>query len=195
MTCRRFTRRWFTRRWSTRRWSMATWAATVAIALGVVAMAPLPVTAEPCWRPPVAGAVVDPFREPPCPWCPGNRGLEYEVAAAAEVTAVAAGTVTFAGVVVDTRYVVVQLPSGWLLTYGRLDHSSLAPGDRVLAGAPIGRASATFFFAVRIDGVPVDPAPHIGRVVGRHRLVPVDGSPPRAAPSPRVSCQVVMAGR
>ena len=27
--------------------------------------------------PPVAAPVVDPFREPPCAWCPGNRGIEY----------------------------------------------------------------------------------------------------------------------
>ena len=172
------------------RWAMWKWWVTAAVGVGLAAMASLPVAAAPCWRPAVAGVVTDPFREPACPWCPGNRGLEYTVDAGAAVSAVAAGTVTFAGVVVDTRYVVVQLPSGWLLTYGRLDASTLALGDRVLIGTPIGRASGTFFFGVRIDGTHVDPAPFLGRQVGRHRLVPVDGSSPRQAPPPRVSCHV-----
>jgi murein DD-endopeptidase MepM/ murein hydrolase activator NlpD len=174
----------------TGRWTIWNWCAGAVVGVGLAAMASLPVAAAPCWRPPVAGVVVDPFREPTCTWCPGNRGLEYAVDADATVNAVAAGTVTFAGVVVDTRYVVVQLPSGWLLTYGRLDASSLALGDRVLTGTPIGRASGNFFFGVRIDKTHVDPARFLGRQVGRHRLVPLDGSPPRPAPPPRVSCHV-----
>ena len=35
--------------------------------------------AAPCWFPPVTGTVTDPYREPPCPWCAGNRGLDYRV--------------------------------------------------------------------------------------------------------------------
>ncbi len=42
---------------------------------------PSPASAAPCWNPPVAGRVVDPFRMPACTWCPGNRGIEYEVGA------------------------------------------------------------------------------------------------------------------
>ena len=32
---------------------------------------------RPCWWPPVSAPVIDPYREPACRWCPGNRGLEY----------------------------------------------------------------------------------------------------------------------
>ena len=48
------------------------------------------VHAAPCWRPPVAAPVADPFRKPPCAWCPGNRGIEYRTQEGAPVTAVAA---------------------------------------------------------------------------------------------------------
>lgn len=72
-----------------------------------------------CWREPVIGVVVDPFRPPPCPWCAGNRGLEYRTAPGGRVRSVAAGTVAFSGAVAGTRYVVVTLASGWKVTYGR----------------------------------------------------------------------------
>ena len=52
--------------------------------------------------------VVDPFRAPACAWCPGNRGLEYAPPPGPPVRAVAAGVVTFTGVVAGTRYVVVD---------------------------------------------------------------------------------------
>jgi murein DD-endopeptidase MepM/ murein hydrolase activator NlpD len=143
--------------------------------------------AAPCWLPPVAGTVTDPFREPSCRWCAGNRGLDYRLGDGQIVRAAASGRVEFVGVVVDVRYVVVRLPNGWRHTYGQLTSSQPQNGDVVLAGAPIGRASGTFFFGLRIGDDYADPAPFIGELRGRPRLVPFDG-PARPAPPARPRC-------
>ena len=66
----------------------------LAVVLAITLAAfPSPASAEPCWNPAVVGRVVDPFRMPACTWCPGNRGIEYEVAPGTAVRSVAAGTV------------------------------------------------------------------------------------------------------
>ncbi len=141
-----------------------------------------------CWYPPVLGRVVDPFREPPCPWCAGNRGIEYRVPRRTPVRSVATGDVTYSGVVAGTRYVVVRLPDGRRITYGRLTTTRARTGDRVLSGTIIGTAGPDFFFGVRVGDRHVDPAPLLGRLVGRPRLVPTDGTAPRTPPPPRLRC-------
>ena len=145
--------------------------------------------AAPCWFPPVVGTVTDPFREPPCPWCAGNRGLDYRVGGNVVVRAAAAGRVVFVGTVVDVRYVVIRLANGWRHTYGKLTSTSLGLGDVVLADGEVGRASGTFFFGLRIGDDYADPAPFIGERRGRPRLIPVDGTPPRPAPPARPRCR------
>lgn len=142
----------------------------------------------PCWQPPVTGIVVDPFREPACPYCAGNRGIEYRVGHRAIVRAVASGIVTYAGVIAGTRYVVVRHANGWRTTYGELSASRLDAGDVVLAGRSVGVASATVHFGVRAGGHYLDPAPFLGRLVARPRLVPTDGTPPRPAPPATWRC-------
>lgn len=144
--------------------------------------------AAPCWTPPVAGRITDPFRAPACRYCAGNRGLEYVVGSNAAVRAVTAGVVTWAGSVAGIRYVVVQHPNGWRVTYGRLDSSSLRIGDLVVRRSLIGAASGSFYFGLRIDARYIDPQPYLGRSVGRPRLVPVDGTAVRRAPAPRWRC-------
>ena len=164
--------------------------AVIAAVTAVLVMMPAPgaVGAGDCWPEPVAGTVVDPFREPACPWCPGNRGLEYQVESDVPVRSVASGRAAFVGTIAGVTYAVVELPSGWRLTYGMLTSTVLAPGDAVLAGTVVGRASERFHFGLRIGGEYRDPAPHLGRLVGRPRLIPLDGTPARPAPSPSVSC-------
>lgn len=157
------------------------------LAIGLT-VASEPAVAAPCWRPPVAGEVVDPFRAPPCRWCPGNRGIEYRVGQSANVRAVASGVVTFSGIVAGTRYVVIRLSTGWRITYGDLERTALRRGDRVVAGVAVGTASGRFHLGLRVDDRYVDPAPFLGHVVGRPRLIPHDGRAPRAAPPPRVRC-------
>ena len=125
------------------------------------------VAATPCWRPPVtAGRVVDEFRRPACPFCAGNRGLEYRVPASAEVSAVASGVVTWAGQVAGTRYVVVRHGNGWRVTYGRLSVTSLRRGDHIVRGSVVGTASGDFYFGLRVGEAYRDPAPHLDRLVG-----------------------------
>ncbi len=157
----------------------------VVLAVGIAQRA---AAGAPCWVPPVVGTVTDPFRQPPCVWCAGNRGIEYEVVAGSTVRAVAAGTVTFSGVIAGDRYVVVELASGWKLTYGRVASTTLAAGDVVVRGSIVGRTLDHFFFGLRIDDEYADPAPYLGVEVGRRRLIPTDGRPPRPTPLPRLRC-------
>ncbi len=149
-----------------------------------------PTGAAGCLLPPVTASVVDPFREPGCEFCPGNRGLQYGAALGAPVWAAAAGTVSFSGVVAGTRYVVVDHTVGGLrATYGGLADTSLQAGDAVTAGALVGHAGAGgLHFGLRRGEEYVDPTPLLGRLVERARLVPTDGTARRAAPLPRVRC-------
>jgi murein DD-endopeptidase MepM/ murein hydrolase activator NlpD len=169
--------------------------ALMAAAMGPGAGMPVAATTPPCLRPPVAGVVVDPFRAPPCRWCAGNRGIEFGVDPDARVVNAATGRVEFAGVVAGTVYVVVRLPNGWRLTYGELTEVLVRGGEPVLAGRLLGRAAGIFHFGLRIGDDYADPAPYIGRVTGRPRLVPVDGSAARAVPSHEVRCRVSTTSR
>jgi murein DD-endopeptidase MepM/ murein hydrolase activator NlpD len=150
-----------------------------------------------CWLPPVDAPVADPFRPPPCQWCPGNRGIEYATAVGEAVRAVATGVVTFAGTVAGTWYLVVRLGDGRRVTYGGLEPGAHEPGDLVVAGSIVGRAAGHLHFGLRAAPVPgdaeageryVDPGPMLGALVGRPRLVPTDGTPARPAPPPRLRC-------
>ena len=141
-----------------------------------------------CLLPPVTAPVADPFREPACPWCPGNRGLTYDVAAGTTVRAAAAGTVTFSGPVAGTFYVVVEHADGLRATYGGLAGSHLDAGEVVAAGAIVGQSAGDLHFGLRRGDRYIDPAPFLGRLVERARLVPTDGTPPRPAPPPRLQC-------
>ncbi len=170
------------------RWRVLGGTQLTQLAVAVAVAVSAPAGATPCWLPPVVGTVTDPFREPPCTWCAGNRGLEYRVAATTEVRAAASGRVVFVGTVVDVRYVVVQLASGWRHTYGQLTSSRLEMGDAVIANSVVGTASGTFFFGLRIGDDYADPAPYVGVVRTRPRLVPLDGTPERPAPPARPRC-------
>ncbi len=154
------------------------------------------VHAAPCLRPPVIGTVVDPFRAPACDWCAGNRGIEYRVGPDATVRAAATGTVTFVGSVAGTAYLVVELSNGWRLTYGRLEDTTLRRGALVVAGSAVGRVTGEFYFGLRIGDEYHDPAPFIGRPIGRPRLIPLDGTPalvPDPADAPAWTCSARLA--
>ena len=150
-----------------------------------------PAQAAPCWFPPVVGSVADPYRQPPCPWCAGNRGIDYVVGDDVVVRAAAGGRVVFVGTVVDVRYVVIQIAGGWRHTYGQLTSTPRDLGDVVLANDVVGRASGTVFFGLRIGDDYADPAPFIGKLRTRARLIPVDGTAARPAPPARPRCTQV----
>ena len=145
--------------------------------------------AAPCWRPPVQGEVIDPFRQPACTWCAGNRGIEYRVGADTTVRAATTGVVTFSGSVAGTTYLVIRSADGYRHTYGRLDGAARRLGDVVRAGSVVGSASGSFHFGVRRGDTYLDPAPMLGELVGKWRLVPIDGRRPRPAPDPELRCQ------
>jgi murein DD-endopeptidase MepM/ murein hydrolase activator NlpD len=153
------------------------------------------VHAEPCWPPPVVAPVSDPFREPACAWCPGNRGIEFGTSRGASVRAVATGRVTFAGIVTGTVYVIVRHGSGHRVTYGNLESESYDVGDLIVRGQLVGRAAGAFHLGLRDGDRYVDPGPYLGRYVRRPRLIPADGSRSNPPPPPRLTCSVERGSR
>lgn len=164
-------------------------ASVVALVVLIGVLGPTGLASARCWSPPVTAPIRDPFREPGCPWCPGNRGIEYATTAGQVAVAVATGRVSFAGAVAGTDYVVVEVADGRRVTYGRLLGVRHEVGDLLVRGQAVGRVDARFHLGVRVGDRYVDPAPLLGRWVGRPRLVPVDGSPPAASPVPVLRCR------
>lgn len=151
--------------------------------------------AAPCYRPPVDGRIVDPYREPACAYCPGHRGVEFETEPGEAVLAVADGTVTFVGDVAGIRYVVVAQADGLRATYGMLRSTRLRPPEKVTAGEWIGAAGERVYFGFRRGAAYVDPTPLLGSLRSRPRLVPTDGSPRIPAAPPRLVCRNPMPDR
>jgi murein DD-endopeptidase MepM/ murein hydrolase activator NlpD len=163
-------------------------AAGLVVAAGLTAAGTPAAAAAACWFPPVQGTIVDPFRAPPCVWCAGNRGLEYAVGTDVAVHAAASGRVEFAGTVVGVDYVVIRLANGWRHTYGRLTSTALRVGDVVFANRPVGTATDTLFFSLRVGDDYADPAPYLGELRTRPRLIPTDATPARPAPPTQPRC-------
>lgn len=165
----------------------ATVSGVVLVALSLLVPSRV-VVAEPCWTPPVVAPVSDPFRNPACAWCAGNRGIEFGTEPGAVVTAVATGRVTFAGSVTGTVYVVVRHGDGRRVTYGNLDSEGYDTGDLIVRGQLVGRTAGAFHLGLREGDRYLDPGPYLGRLVPRPRLIPVDGSRANPAPPPRLTC-------
>ena len=144
-----------------------------------------------CYPPPVPAPVAVPYTAPACAYCPGHRGLEFHVPNGSPVAAVAGGVVTFAGVVVGTRYVVVLQTDGLRATYGMLSQLAVTKGSVVVARQTVGQSDSRVYFGLRNPaGEPVDPTGLIGRLRGRPRLLPIDGTPPRRTSAPTLVCSV-----
>lgn len=169
---------------------VATRVAAVAVAAVLALNAgAVPAAAATCLLPPVDAPVARPFDAPPCRWCAGHRGITYDVPAGTPVRAAAAGTVTFSGVVVDVRYVVVRHADGLLATYGGLRSASVAEGDTVAAGSIVGRSGSELYFGLRTGpDTYIDPEPLLGELVVPPYLVPTDGTPQRPPPQPELRC-------
>ena len=141
-----------------------------------------------CRLPPVDAPISDPYRAPACRWCAGNRGIEYATIVGTPVRAVASGRVTFAGAVVDRRYVVVEHADGRRATYGDLATVRVGVGDPVAARSIVGTTGSTLHFGLRVGDQYVDPTGEIGRPAYPIRLVPLDGSPGASPGPPRPRC-------
>ncbi|WP_205528643.1 peptidoglycan DD-metalloendopeptidase family protein [Desertimonas flava] len=146
-------------------------------------------SASGCLLPPVDTPITRPFDAPACRWCAGHRGVNYAPGPGTPVRAAAAGTVTFSGVVVDIRYVVVRHADGILATYGGLESSHLVAGAVVAAGAVVGRSGPELYFGLRTGPDEyIDPAPLLGQLVVPPYLVPTDGTGRRPPPPARLEC-------
>ena len=128
------------------------------------------------WRAPVSAPVIDPFRPPSHAYGPGNRGLEYGAEIGAPVTAVADGTITYAGVVAGRRYVVVTHQGGLRSTLGPLATSTVVSGQGVSGGQRLGTAGAGFHLTARAGDHYIDPQPLLEGRCGRVRLTGPLGS-------------------
>jgi murein DD-endopeptidase MepM/ murein hydrolase activator NlpD len=165
---------------------------SAAIALLCVAVPVTSAVGAECLRPPVAGPITRPFEAPPCQWCAGHRGITYGVTTGTPVRAAAAGTVTFSGVVVDVRYVVVRHADGLLATYGGLASTHLSSGDTIVAGAIVGRSAGELYFGLRTGPDRyIDPEPLLGELVIPPYLIPTDGTPRRPPPEPVLRCRPI----
>lgn len=140
------------------------------------------VVQERTYRPPVTAPVADPFRPPPEPWLPGNRGLEYATEPGTLVGAIGPGTVTFAGPVAGSLHVTVLHPDGLRSSYSFLAAIRTTVGRQVGGGDVVGVAGGRLHLGVRRGAAYLDPASLWGTRVrgGRVVLVPLDGGDPDA---------------
>lgn len=134
------------------------------IAAGVVAVA--------LWAWPVEAPhpVVRDFAAPATPYAPGHRGIDIGGALGAEVRAPAAGTVHFAGVVVDRPVISIRHDSGELSSFEPVE-PAVAAGDRVARGEVIGHLqdghcelTTCLHFGVRLNGEYISPRLYLGGV-------------------------------
>ena len=152
---------------------------TIAVAVAVAAS---------CWMAPVEAPVVDAFRPPACTWCAGNRGLKYATPPGVAVRAVATGVVSYSGTVAGTGYVVVRHADAIRATYGSVTVGRFSIGDRIVAGMVIADTTGILHFGLRRGVDYLDPAPFIGQLIHRARLVPTDGAASRPIGPARLRC-------
>lgn len=163
--------------------SRALVACAVAVAVGALALPAAAVAAPPpAYVPPVDAPVVDPFRPPPTPYAPGNRGLDYGTAPGTEVRAAASGVVTFAGTVAGSRHVTVLHPDGLRTSYSFLARVDVVAGQRVDQGAVLGTTVGRLHLGARAGDAYLDPASLFGGGLPRVHLVPFD-EPPGEGPA------------
>ena len=160
----------------------------VAATWGGVADAGSAPRSSTCYRPPVASPITVGFEAPPCPYCSGRRGVGYRLPPGTTVVAVAAGEVTFAGRVAGVAWVVVAHADGRRASYGHVTSMLVRVGQTVRTGQPLALSGSWLHLGIRVGDEYVDPSTLLGTWVGRPRLIPSNGAPPRPAPAPRLAC-------
>ncbi|TKJ35898.1 M23 family metallopeptidase [Blastococcus sp. CCUG 61487] len=151
----------------------------VLAALTLAVLAPGSSTAEPrpagaspvpaaSWTAPLGGelAVTRSFQPPAHPYGPGHRGVDLGGAPGAAVLAAGDGVVVFAGMVAGRPVVSVEHAGGLRTTYEPVA-PSVAAGQRVTRGAPIGTLAAGH------AGCPVSACLHWGVRRGEDYLDPL----------------------
>jgi murein DD-endopeptidase MepM/ murein hydrolase activator NlpD len=127
------------------------------------------------YRPPTDAPVLDPFRPPPEPWLPGNRGIEYATPVGAAIGAIGPGIVAFAGPVAGRLVVTIDHPDGLRSSYVGLARIDVRRRQVVAAGEQVGVVVGPFHLGVRRGTTYLDPASLWGQPVrgGHAVLVPV----------------------
>lgn len=120
------------------------------------------------------GTIVRGFEAPAHRYGPGHRGIEFEAAPGSRVLAVADGFVTFAGTVAHRKYVSVRA-GGRLVTYAYLATITVATGDRIRSGDPVGATYGRWHLGLRVRGEYADPIVLFGGPPRVH-LVPVNAA-------------------
>jgi murein DD-endopeptidase MepM/ murein hydrolase activator NlpD len=134
------------------------------------------------YAPPVDAQITDPFRPPPQPWLPGNRGIEYATAPGTPVAAAGRGRVTFAGAVAGSLHVTIAHPDGVRTSYSYLATVAVAAGTEVQRGHVVGTTGARLHVGARRGDTYIDPASLWGRRGPPWvRLAPLDGGVPEPA--------------
>jgi murein DD-endopeptidase MepM/ murein hydrolase activator NlpD len=109
------------------------------VALGMAL--PLAAAAEPvAWTRPVPGRVVRPFEPPRTRFGAGHLGADLAAAAGSPVRAAGSGRVEFAGVVANTRHVVIRHAGGLRTSYAFLRSIAVRRGQPIRQGAVVGTA-------------------------------------------------------
>uniref|UniRef100_UPI00194F901C M23 family metallopeptidase n=1 Tax=Micromonospora lutea TaxID=419825 RepID=UPI00194F901C len=148
------------------------------------------------------------FDPPHRPWLAGHRGVDLRASAATTIRAAGAGTILFAGMVVNRPVVTVGHANGLRTTYEPV-RPAVTIGTLVPAGAPLGSllpghagcpGAACLHWGLRQGSDYLDPLALLG--LGRARLLPLgDHKPPlsagragratrrRGAGTPRACCR------
>lgn len=126
------------------------------------------------YAPPVDAPLTDPFREPPDPYAPGNRGVDYRTAPGGEVRAAGPGEVTFAGQVGGGLHVVVLHPDGLRTSYSYLASLGVHRGEVVARGQAVGTSGGSLHFGVRAGERYVDPALLLAGGPSEVHLIPLE---------------------
>ena len=113
---------------------------------------------------PVDGPVVVGF-DAPERFGAGHRGLDLRAPPGSPVVSPVAGRVHHAGPVAGIGWTTLAPTPRVLVTVGPIDASRVRRGDVVAAGTLLGTLAAghggAVHLSVRVDGVHVDPAPHL----------------------------------
>jgi murein DD-endopeptidase MepM/ murein hydrolase activator NlpD len=106
-------------------------------------------------------------------WGRLHLGVDVGILASLDVRAAASGTVMASGWLTGYEgygnVVTVDVGGGYSILYAHLSEAHVVSGQWVAAGDPIGQAGCTgsctgthLHFELRLDGVPIDPAPYLG---------------------------------
>jgi septal ring factor EnvC (AmiA/AmiB activator) len=137
---------------------------------------------------PVTGPLLRGFDAVAGPFGAGHRGLDFGAASGAAVRAPAKGRITFAGKVVGTTWLTIEVAPAVLVTLGPLKTVATSVGRKVAVGEAVGTLApghpivspsptqptdlAALHLGLRVNGVYVDPLPWLADLA-RPRLAPL----------------------